>query len=311
MNVLYALSPPLAQPSLAPHTFESFVTGDSITRKALERARRCIEENSDIVWIEGASGTGKSLVAGIVAQQQAAYTLRPYNVGHCILQEMNMERVARHGFNAMCVHIPSTTELPDIYRFQHQMNNYSHLYEGKIHLLCLMSLPAYAYNPVVARHISLMKQVYIQHYYEYITLQPLKYRLRDIPLLAEHSLKKFSFLYEGMPNISAPFASMASMLANTDFEDNMWGLQRACLYLLQYGKLPAGLHESSPPPESHPKNLSHSPCLTLINEHGQLRLFEEMEREIFQFACLYHQGSKSAAARALGIGRTTLYRKSV
>ncbi len=311
MTFLYAVSPPPSQAISAARDFESFLTADSITRKALERAQRCAESGSEIVWIEGACGTGKSLLAGIIAEKQGSYAEQPFRVGHFPLQDVQMDKVVGHGFNALCIHIPSSIELVDVQRFQYQMNAYSRLYQGRIHLLCLMSLPTPAYRPIVARQLSLMKQVYIQQHYEYITLQPLKHRLRDIPLLAEHIFRKLSFLYDGMPHTPLSFASIASQLAEVEFADNMWGLQRACLYLLQHGKIPD-------PPEvaGHRTSVTHdhsghSHCLSLVNEQGQLRSYEEMEKEIYQFACLYYQGSKSAAARALGIGRTTLYRKSV
>jgi DNA-binding NtrC family response regulator len=47
----------------------------------------------------------------------------------------------------------------------------------------------------------------------------------------------------------------------------------------------------------------------MVDNTGNLRTLDAMEREIYQHACDYHNGSKSAAARDLGIGRTTLYRK--
>ncbi len=46
-----------------------------------------------------------------------------------------------------------------------------------------------------------------------------------------------------------------------------------------------------------------------INEAGQIRPLAEMEKKLIAFALEHHQGRMSRAARSLGIGRSTLYRK--
>ncbi len=47
----------------------------------------------------------------------------------------------------------------------------------------------------------------------------------------------------------------------------------------------------------------------LIDEQGNVRKMEELEADMIRFAIQYYGGHMSEAARRLGIGRSTLYRK--
>ena len=50
-------------------------------------------------------------------------------------------------------------------------------------------------------------------------------------------------------------------------------------------------------------------ALRLINDSGDVRKLEEIEAESIRFALAHYRGQMSQAARKLGIGRSTLYRK--
>lgn len=47
----------------------------------------------------------------------------------------------------------------------------------------------------------------------------------------------------------------------------------------------------------------------LLDARGRVRLFEAIERDVLAAALHHHGGHPAPAARALGIGRSTLYRK--
>jgi DNA-binding NtrC family response regulator len=49
--------------------------------------------------------------------------------------------------------------------------------------------------------------------------------------------------------------------------------------------------------------------VSVLDEKGQLRTLEEIERDLIQFAIEVYSGHMSEVARRLGIGRSTLYRK--
>jgi transcriptional regulator of aromatic amino acid metabolism len=238
---------------------EGFLTSDSATRKALERVNRCIEAQSDVVWIEGESGTGKSLLARILAHKQSERAAHPYQIGVLSLPEVQVQRIAKHGFDALFVHIPATVTLQEIRLFQQQISAFSRLHSGKLRFLCLMSLSCQSYVPVVARHLSLMKQVFVDNYFEYITLQPLRNRQSDILLLAEHIMHQFNAWHFGItPEVELQRAQYIAYLQTMDFEDNVWGLQRACLHVMQHGILPmVQMQELAEVPVSHGRASLH------------------------------------------------------
>ena len=49
--------------------------------------------------------------------------------------------------------------------------------------------------------------------------------------------------------------------------------------------------------------------LRLIDDSGEVRRLDEIEAESIRFALTHYRGQMSQAARKLGIGRSTLYRK--
>jgi DNA-binding NtrC family response regulator len=50
-------------------------------------------------------------------------------------------------------------------------------------------------------------------------------------------------------------------------------------------------------------------ALVLLDQHGDMRQLDDLEAEAIKFALAHYRGQMSAAARKLGIGRSTLYRK--
>ena len=63
-----------------------------------------------------------------------------------------------------------------------------------------------------------------------------------------------------------------------------------------------------PEPE-RPTPALTTPSLTLLDERGNMRALDELEREAIRFAIAHYRGQMSEVARRLKIGRSTLYRK--
>jgi DNA-binding NtrC family response regulator len=66
--------------------------------------------------------------------------------------------------------------------------------------------------------------------------------------------------------------------------------------------------------DSAPARLRNEPAVQtmqdrFLNASGDLQALADIEREAIAFAIDYHGGRMSRVARALGIGRSTLYRK--
>ncbi len=132
-----------------------------------------------------------------------------------------------------------------------------------------------------------------------IKLPPLRERKGDIPLLVNHFLEKFSDPERPVRSISED--AMARLMAY-DWPGNVRELENAierALALgagpvLQLADLPSNLHSSSS--DRLPAN-------------DELLPLDELERRAIFRALRETGGDKLAAARLLGIGKTTLYRK--
>jgi two-component system response regulator HydG len=132
-----------------------------------------------------------------------------------------------------------------------------------------------------------------------IKLPPLRERKSDIPVLANTFLEKFSDSKSSVRTISED--AMRRLMAY-DWPGNVRELENAVERavalgsgpILHVGDLPSNLQYAQP--ERFP-------------DQGELVPLEELERRAIFNALRETSGDKLAAARMLGIGKTTLYRK--
>ena len=137
-----------------------------------------------------------------------------------------------------------------------------------------------------------------------IEVPPLRDRREDIPLLANHFLKKFAG--SAMKSIEVISADALRLLTHYDYPGNVRELEniieRAVLLetteLLQPSNLPRQISSMIP---SHPTLFS--PDLTKILP------FEEVERQTLSHALKVMDNNVTQAAQALKMARSTLYRK--
>ena len=137
-----------------------------------------------------------------------------------------------------------------------------------------------------------------------IEVPPLKDRREDIPLLADHFLKKYAG--SAMKSIKAISANALQLLMQYDFPGNVRELEnsieRAVLLetteLLQPSNLSPQILSMIPsqPPSSFPDSAGILP-------------FEEVERQTLAHALKVMENNVTKAAQALQIDRSTLYRK--
>ena len=137
-----------------------------------------------------------------------------------------------------------------------------------------------------------------------IEAPPLKDRREDIPLLADHFLKKYAG--SAMKSIKAISANALQLLMQYDYPGNVRELEnsieRAVLLetteLLQPSNLPTQILSM----------ISSQPLLSSPDSTGILPL-EEVERQILAHALKVMDYNVTKAAQALKIDRSTLYRK--
>jgi len=132
-----------------------------------------------------------------------------------------------------------------------------------------------------------------------IKLPPLRERKSDIPLLVNSFLEKFSEANNKVRTISED--AMARLTAY-DWPGNVRELENAIERAIALGSGPL-LHVGDLPSNLHYGTGARLP------ENDELLPLEELERRAILRALRETAGDKPAAARLLGIGKTTLYRK--
>jgi two-component system response regulator HydG len=132
-----------------------------------------------------------------------------------------------------------------------------------------------------------------------IKLPPLRERKSDIPLLVNSFLEKFADSQGEVRTISED--AMARLLAY-DWPGNVRELENAIERAVALGSGPI-LHVGD-----LPSNLQYGTG-DRMPQNDELLPLEELERRAILRALRDAGGDKLAAARLLGIGKTTLYRK--
>ncbi|MEH6358625.1 MAG: nitrogen regulation protein NR(I) [Pseudomonadales bacterium] len=153
-------------------------------------------------------------------------------------------------------------------------------------------------------------------------LPALKDRREDIPALSNHFLSKAALELQMEPKILAP--ETEQLLCSLEWPGNIRQLENTCHWLtvmaasreLQPADLPAELKDqpSSIEPENDwQQSLAQWAQLQLLNEEQQTGLLSQallsFEKVMINAALQHTQGRKGEAAKLLGWGRNTLTRK--
>lgn len=148
-----------------------------------------------------------------------------------------------------------------------------------------------------------------------INLPPLRERKEDIEALAKHLIA----IHAASENKSIPTLSTDALksLMSNEWPGNInqlsKTLQRAVL-LCNHSEMDAGtlrlIQQLEPVNYFRQHNGSKlTPIPSWLDTHGQVRKLKCIEEEVIRFALAHAGGSMTRAAKSLGIGRSTLYRK--
>jgi transcriptional regulator with PAS, ATPase and Fis domain len=292
--------------------FHGFLSCDNITLKMLNRGRKCAEHKSQIIWIEGEAFTGKSLLTQAIITE---YKLKSTQAIDVKIFNINNDY--------------SVDGLQDLHE---QFSNI--IAQSKNNLLIIKTYPNSYYETSCAKELDLMRHDLIKNQYEYILLQPLRNRQKDIEFFYQHYLK--AFLTSLKPEIASDIQSLSeseiAILNANQWQGNIKEMQHLCFLIAQNttdcsnikNRLSEYLQSSERQisAEIAKNNFEYSQLandmkkiaesglnISLINDNGSIKLFNQLEREIILQVYEYFNGSKTNVAKELGLGRTTLYRK--
>ena len=167
-----------------------------------------------------------------------------------------------------------------------------------------------------------------------VSVPPLRSRREDIPELARRFAARFAA--EGGRRVRGLSAEATALLCAYDWPGNVRQLENAVfraivlcegdeLTVAEFPQIAAQTEgfdvrvPSAPaqlgPPSVHPAReivrveMRDPNVLKLLDENGNVRRLEVLEAETIRFTLAHYRGQMSEAARRLGIGRSTLYRK--
>ena len=173
-----------------------------------------------------------------------------------------------------------------------------------------------------------------------ISLPPLRQRPEDIPELAQHFLARFAA--EEGKRVRSISAEAQRLLEAFRWPGNVRQLENVIFraVVLADGEeigvnefpqiaaqlstdIPSPPMQAAPPitaawpdhPDPDATNRASSPMtastpsLRLIDPQGEVRMLDDIEKEVIRFAIAHYHGQMSEVARRLRIGRSTLYRK--
>ena len=164
--------------------------------------------------------------------------------------------------------------------------------EVDIRLLCATNMPLYS----MVKENSFRQDLLYRINTVEITLPPLRERSSDIPLLLEYFLGIYTEKYQSMP-LRVSKGHIERMQAYR------WpGNVRELQHVIERAVIMGDPEILIPISREEPQEVGSEAVSTSVN-------LEDMEKEAIRRAIEKHQGNISKAAKELGLGRTTLYRK--
>ncbi len=295
--------------------------GVSPTMQRLYRVIERVSQNSCPVLILGESGTGKELVARSIHTSSPRRT-RPFVPVDCTaLVPMLIESElfgyvkgaftgalqSRHGLieasDGGTLFLDEIAELP----IDLQAKLLRAIQEKEVRPVGSVDRIPIAMRVIAATNCDLetavrerkfRQDLYFRLNVIQIKLPPLRERKSDIPLLVHYFLEKFAEPERKISTISED--AMASLVAY-DWPGNVRELENVVERAMALGSGPI-LQVADLP--THLNYATDQPLRT-----DELLPLEELERRAILRALCHADGDKLAAARSLGIGKTTLYRK--
>jgi transcriptional regulator with PAS, ATPase and Fis domain len=313
----------LACAQLQPQTGIGNLLGESVEMQSIYKLIEKVSQYDFPVLILGESGTGKELVARAI-HCLGERANRPFTPVDCAaltpsLIESELFGHTKGSFTG------ATNAKPGLFEVAHRGTIFlDEIGELPVHLQAklLRVLQERAIRPVgstsqipinvrviaatnrdlesAVRSGTFRQDLYFRLNVVQINMPPLRRRKSDIPLLANHFLGRFADHHVPMRAISE---GAMERLLNYDWPGNVRELENIIQQALALGSDTAVQASDLPP------SLEYAPARCVSGRTGEAVDLENLERLAISRALRETGGGKLAAARLLGIGKTTLYRK--
>ncbi len=300
-------------------SFSSLMTQDKATKQAIEQAQLAIQKKWDCVWIEGEAGTGKTLLAHTICAQQDRLAPLLSN-RYVVLTSPDfitlnvLDTLTSTDPIVLYVSLTDNATKNEIEKFHQLMVERLEKNQLKPALLVFMSTNIAHYDHETRIYLRHLQSIFLETPLAYIRLPSLKEKKQDVGLLARYFLRQFSRKHK----LTDGAIEALTML---EWRNNIKDLQLLCFKLSQddeveiiYSRHVRTAYNEIYSPETSNELIEsqiskENMKINLLDADGNLREFHDLEEEIYTRACHFKRGCKSSAARDLGIGRTTLYRK--
>ncbi len=300
--------------------FDALVARSPGMQQAMHWARR-MSTTLQPVWIQGEDGTGKemfaraihaespraarpflSIACGISGDAGLAHLLHPTRPAEpSLLQQAQGGTLYLDAVEALS---PGMHEMLAAH-LQHQAQQGPALLEGGVRLIVSSQQSAQSTPSPLLHYLS------TQWCEPPITLPPLRERREDLPELAQRYLRRYAATEGKSVHLLTPGA--LEWLQTQPWHGNLPELARQLRHAVWRcsGERLERMHlEGNPGPAPQPTLPGmRENFLPLLDEEGQLRPMEDLETRIMEFAVRHHGNCMARAARALSIGRSTLYRR--
>lgn len=261
----------------------------------LTDAKQAAQSGKDIM-ILGEPGVGK---------RRLAYSLHQQGMPSSKIMEHALAKGARHiGFPVAEAHVETyilrVACLKDVEYVHQHVRPYIKQYARRL-VMCINTSASHGLIPSLSSDIA--------QNYSFLHITPLRERQEDVVVLAEAILLMFT--KSGITTIKRLEDACASWLKSQYWQENVRELILCLLHATMCCHTPVlKVQDCQQALQKLLRHQGNDCSATLLDANGQLRTLEDVERDILRFAFRYYNGSRSMIARHLGIGRTTLYRKS-
>ena len=143
-----------------------------------------------------------------------------------------------------------------------------------------------------------------------LELCALRERREDIPALAAHFIERFC-AREGLPFKDLSTAALV-LLKQNDWPGNVRQLENTihrAMVVVEGNIIDADDFKTLPPSITPQNHFPVSPASVFMSETGTLKPLERIEQDAIHFALAHFDGNITKAAEALGMAKSTFYKK--